>query len=115
MGNGVSGFPRHFLPLLFFLFIALGAAAQNTPVTGRVLTKDDNKPLSGVSVQVKNRAGGTTTNALGLFTIGASPGDTLVFSYVSFQTEELRVTTAEAGDILMIPEVGSLQDVVVVG
>ncbi len=51
-------------------------------VTGKV-TGEADKPLSGVSVQVKGTNKGTTTNAQGAYSINVSDNDVLVFTIPS--------------------------------
>ena len=59
-------------------------------ITGRVVDPAGN-PVSGVTVEVKGKKTGTSTNENGVFTIEASKGDVLVFSSVGFETQEITV------------------------
>ncbi|MBC7902444.1 MAG: SusC/RagA family TonB-linked outer membrane protein [Gemmatimonadaceae bacterium] len=59
-------------------------------VTGKV-TDNNGKPVSGVNVTVKGTTRGTYTNAAGVFAINADKGNTLVFSFVGFQTREVQL------------------------
>ncbi|WP_131539926.1 SusC/RagA family TonB-linked outer membrane protein [Pedobacter nototheniae] len=78
--------------LLFLLSIAWSSYAQERVITGTVSSKDDKQPLPGVSVKIKNKPGGTATNADGKFSISVSTNDQLIFSYVSYQSKEITVT-----------------------
>src|SRR5690606_6679788 len=85
-------------------------------VTGKV--KDDNgQPLSGVTVVEKGATNGTTTDAGGSFSISVSSADAvLVFSYVGFKNVEVAVSnTAALQNIVLMPDVSSLSDIVVIG
>ena len=75
---------------LTFLLMVLSISlyAQQT-VTGKVVVGDS--ALSGVSVTVKNAAIGTTTDASGSYSIKVPAAATLVFSYVGFAEQEIRV------------------------
>ena len=60
------------------------------PITGRIInTKGE--PVPGVSIVVKNKPGGTSTNANGVFTINADEGDVLVVSIIGFKTQEITI------------------------
>ena len=59
-------------------------------VSGNV--SDDSGPLPGVSVIVKGTTTGTTTDFDGNYSVKASNGDILVFSYVGYDTQEKTVS-----------------------
>tara|TARA_R110002096_G_scaffold132274_1_gene282499 strand:+ start:107 stop:2980 length:2874 start_codon:yes stop_codon:yes gene_type:complete len=59
-------------------------------VSGTV--SDETGPLPGVSVIVKGTTTGTTTDFDGNYLINASTGDILVFSYVGYDTQEVKVS-----------------------
>ncbi|MEP6727518.1 MAG: TonB-dependent receptor [Bacteroidota bacterium] len=83
------------------------------PVTGRVID-DNNNPLSGVTVQVKNSNVTTTTDANGNFSITVpDKKSVLVFTYVGFEKLEL----VNSNNLVVHLKVtnGSLGEVVVVG
>ena len=65
-------------------------AIEPVPITGRI-TNAKGEPLSGVSILVKNKGGGTSTKANGVFTINADEGDVLVVSNIGFKTQEITV------------------------
>ncbi|MEP7228783.1 MAG: carboxypeptidase-like regulatory domain-containing protein [Ginsengibacter sp.] len=61
-------------------------------VIGTVITKGDNSFLPGVNVAEKGTKNGTTTNAVGTFSITVTdPNATLVFSFIGFQTHEFQL------------------------
>jgi TonB-linked SusC/RagA family outer membrane protein len=100
--------------LSFFLF-AVTAWSQTKKISGHVLSSEDNKPLSGVSVSVKGKSAGTTTNANGEFILDASPTDVLVFSYTGYTSKEMSVGNSESLDLVMNVDAAKLGEVVVVG
>ena len=73
----------NFLFLLFTL-VSLTLSAQ---ISGSV-QDGDGDPLPGASVVIKGTTTGSTTDFDGNFTINASSGDILVYSYIGFQTLE---------------------------
>lgn len=77
--------------------------------------KDVNGVLAGVSVLVKHTARGTLTNASGNFTIQAASGDTLVSTHSGFTPVETVVDQRSSYDIIMVAEVQSMENVVVIG
>jgi TonB-linked SusC/RagA family outer membrane protein len=109
-------FAKAGLTFSFILLFILQVAAQGIRVTGQVL--DENAaPLAGVSVSVKGSNTGTTTDTEGNFTISV-PGSTsvLVFSYVGYTLQEVRVGTQTNMTIaLMSSAATSLSEVVVIG
>ncbi len=80
------------------------------------ITDDKGAPLSGVTVLVKGSNKGTKTDANGFFTISVPEGQTvLVISSVGFQTQEIDVSEKTTANIALVPVLGQLTDVVVVG
>ena len=80
---------NYLILLVFFLGAANFIEAQE--VTGTVLD-DTSQPLPGVSIIIKGTSTGTTSDFDGNFSISASDGDVLVFSYVGFDTQEVTVS-----------------------
>ena len=99
--------------VLFVGVLQNNAQAQNL-VTGTV-TDSSGKPLSGVSVQVKNTPKGTTTNEQGTYSINALSTDVLVFSYVGYTPQELPVGNKQTVDISLSSSSVQLAEVVVIG
>jgi ferric enterobactin receptor len=76
----------------FCLSFLLWHVAQAQKVSGTVVSSDDNSPLLGVTVTNKTTGSGSTqTNAVGYFTINATKGQVLVFTYVGFSRQEITV------------------------
>lgn len=96
--------------LLFPFFVF----AQKKTVSGTVKDKNGT-PLPGVTVMVKNEKTGTSTNTDGRFTIATSPGATLVFTFIGFEKVETVIDNRTEYAIRMNEQVGTLNDVVVVG
>lgn len=104
-----------FLFFLTFLFSSY-LHAQTRSVTGRVISGTDNKPLTGVSVQVKGTTVGTTTDADGNYSINAASDATVTFGYVGFAQQEITVGTQSAINVTMtMGGNNNLNEVVVIG
>lgn len=89
--------------------------AQNKTVTGVVTSGTDNEPLIGVSVQVKEAGTGSITDIDGRYSVTAQQGQTLVFSYIGFVTQEIKVGTSGTVNVVLAEDNGMLEEVVVVG
>ena len=88
---------------------------KKVKVAGRVL--DENKqPVVGVSVLVRGTTNGTLAGAEGKFSIEAHEGDVLMFSYVGLQPQSVIVPKngAKEMDVMLLPDVRSLDEVTVV-
>lgn len=97
----------------FLLLFAATAMAQNT-ITGNV-TSDEGEDLVGVTVLIKNGTTGTSTDENGAYSIKASSGDVLVFSYIGYSTQEVPVGDQTEINVIMGVDPRTLQEVVVVG
>ncbi len=84
-------------------------------ISGKV--KDETgEPIPGANVVVKNTTIGTITDANGEFSLQI-PDDatTLVFSYVGMNEEEVEIGNRTFIEISMIPDIQSLEEIVVIG
>ncbi len=81
------------------------------------ITDDNGQALVGVTVRVKGTNIGTITDANGAFTLDIpnADTDTLVFSYVGYQTKEVFVGGRTSLKVIMYPSAHTLNDLVVVG
>ena len=103
---------KNFLFLGIFMLCSFGYG-QN--ITGTVSDVND-LPLPGVSVVVKNTTTGVTSDFDGNFTIsGVQTGETLVFSYMGFISQEIVVKDFNPLKVVMQEDLQSLDEVVVVG
>ncbi len=103
------------LSLIFFSLCLSETHAQNGNVSG--LVKDNlGMPLPGVTVILEGTKTGATTNFDGNFTVKASPGDVLVFSYIGFKTVKKTIaSTSGVLSIVLQEDTEQLDEVVVVG
>src|SRR5690554_3000754 len=100
------------LHFLFVLCFAHSSFAQNIKITGTVKSSEDNTPLLGASVLVKGTSVGTMTDFDGNYEIEAPLNSILVFSYIGYQTKEIKATSAGPLDITL--EAGDLLDEVII-
>jgi len=108
---------KNIISHLFLLNILLlcNSLFAQTVVTGVVTSSDDQQPLIGVTVVVKGKTQGTQTDAEGRFTLNASSTDILIFTYLSFVSQEIKVGQQTNLKVTMAPDVANLNEVVVVG
>ena len=88
---------------------------QDRNVTGTVTSATNGEALIGVSVQVKETGNGTITDLDGRYSIKATEGQTLVFSYVGFKSQEIKVGRQPAINVTLAEDAELLDEVVVVG
>ena len=79
------------LILLLFLLAPLSLSAQTQVITGTVTEAATGEPLPGVTVVSKVTTIGAVTDFDGSYSIEIVPGATLVFSFVGFSPQEVRV------------------------
>ena len=103
------------LMCLLFTTTALQAnTAQTNPVTGTVISQSDEEPMIGVSVRVKGTSTGTITDINGNYSIDASNGQTLVFTYMGYITTEV-VVNKRTVNVSLREDAKLLDEIVVVG
>lgn len=102
-----------FIMIFLFLFSMQSLFAQEKTVTGTV-TDDLGVPLPGANIIVKNTSNGTQSDFDGNYSITASVGQVLEFSYVGFQNQEVAVGTSNTINIQMV-QGSQLEEVVITG
>lgn len=106
---------RHVL-IIGLLLTGITGWAQQAKVTGRVTSLDDGTGLPGVSILEKGTSNGTVTDAGGNYSINVSSGDaTLIFSFVGYASQEAIVARRSTIDVVLVPDVTALSEIVVVG
>ena len=74
--------------------------AQQARIEGKV-TDMNNEPLPGATVLVKGTSRGSVSDIDGIYSIEASEGETLVFSFVGFDSKELVVGSLTTIDVTL--------------
>ena len=88
-------------------------AVQKT-IQGKIVD-DQGVPLPGVSVVIKGTTNGTITNLDGMYSLNVAEGDTIVYSFIGFKSQQIVVGKKSTYDIVLAPDVEKLDEVVVVG
>lgn len=99
--------------VLLCLFFATNIYAQNREIRGMV-TGDDNEPLAGATITIKNRQGGIIVDIDGKFTIKAKTGEILVVSFLGMKKQEVKIDNKDFYAIKLLPETNEFDEVTVV-
>lgn len=112
--NKVTAFTKGLMILaLVVLWQSSGFAQQ---VSGVVTDNSNNETLPGVNILVKGTSIGTATNSLGEYSLNVpSLNDTLIFSFIGFQTLEVPINGEREINVSMIPQSLLGDELVVVG
>jgi len=91
------------------------AASASVVVTGRI-TDEEGAGLPGVNIIEKGTSNGSVTDATGNYRVEvAGENSVLIFSFIGYISQEIRVGSQATINVTLQPDVTSLQEVVVVG
>jgi TonB-dependent starch-binding outer membrane protein SusC len=91
-------------------------SAQTLKVTGTVTDASNKEALVGVNIIVEGTTIGTTTDTNGNYTINVPNGNViLIFSYIGYPTEKIPVNDQKIINLSMIPDIKSLDEIIVIG
>jgi len=91
-------------------------AYSTEKVGGVVLSSEDMEPLPGASIMVKGSDSGMVADMEGRFTIVADQQTqtTVIASYVGMETEEYQLAGGTENQVVMQPDIATLNEVVVI-
>jgi TonB-linked SusC/RagA family outer membrane protein len=98
---------------LLLAFVVQLTFAQEKTISGTV-SDNSGLPLPGVNIIVKGTSNGTQSDFDGNYTVNANVGQSLVFSYVGFNSVERTVTAATSNISLQLTEDAAVLEEVVV-
>jgi iron complex outermembrane receptor protein len=81
---------KYVLQLMVMFLFSFSFFAQEVEIKG-IITDQDNQPLPGVTVVVEGTSRGATTDFDGNYTIKVEKGETLLFSYVGFDSQKIKI------------------------
>lgn len=85
-------------------------------VTGRVTDSNSKEALPGVNITLKGTSSGSTTDSQGLFEISVpSLNDTLIFSYIGYEPQQVAIDGRTEIILELSPQVYMSEELVVVG
>jgi TonB-linked SusC/RagA family outer membrane protein len=100
--------------LSFGVLAAPEILAQTTLLKG-VVVDNEGVPLPGVSIFLKNSRNGGSTSIDGKYVLsGVTPKDTVIFSYLGFDTQTFPVGNKQVIDVVMLESSNELEEVTVV-
>jgi TonB-dependent starch-binding outer membrane protein SusC len=101
--------------VLLICCFANNAFAQESVISGQVISTVDNAGIPGASVLVKGSSQGTVTDINGKFTIKADKNATLVVSFIGFLSQSIPLNGKTLLTISLEEDTKALDEVVVVG
>ena len=104
----------YLLSFLLVAFLSTTTYAQEKVVKGKIVD-ESGFPVPGASLVIKGTNKGSTTDMDGNYSISATPGDVIVFTYLGYKTVEEKVTEATNYNVSLVPTQAQLEEVVVVG
>ncbi|PQJ31000.1 SusC/RagA family TonB-linked outer membrane protein [Nonlabens arenilitoris] len=103
----------HKMLLGIFLLAAQLTFAQSNQISGTV-SDESGEPLLGVSVLIKGSTTGTQTDINGKYSLVASSGNVIVFSYLGLKDQEVTVAEETTINVTLVEDAESLGQVVIV-
>lgn len=88
--------------------------AQNMQISGQVVD-EDNEPIPGATVLLKGTATGAATDLDGFYQLSVPANAVIVFSFIGYQQQEVQVGNRSEINIRLVSDMGSLEEVVVIG
>ncbi|MEX2371051.1 MAG: TonB-dependent receptor [Bacteroidales bacterium] len=105
---------KRIFPMAVYFLLSISAYSQVREITGTV-RDEDNLSMIGVTITVEGTTRGAVTDLDGNFVIEASSEDELHFSYVGYQDRIVPVRNRTEMNVVLIENVTSLDEVVVIG
>ncbi len=93
--------------------LSFGLRAQSVKISGKVTSSEDGSGLPGVSISIKGKKVGTNSDANGNYSISASKGDVLSFSFVGTKTHTETVNGKTTINVVLESDNSELNEVVV--
>ena len=90
------------------------AQTSGNKISGTVTSDVDDEPLIGVTIKIKGTTQGTVTDVNGGYSIIAKTGETLVFTYIGYISQEMTVNSARI-NVSLKEDIQALDELVVVG
>ena len=100
------------------LFSTLGSTNLNavaaSKLTGTV-TDENGAGMPGVTIAKKGTSSGANSDVNGKYSIDVNPGDVLVFSFVGYKSQEVKIANQSVLNIQLAVDAKSLEEIVVTG
>jgi TonB-linked SusC/RagA family outer membrane protein len=107
---------KKFYTLTILLICLINSYGQEFAISGKVIDANSGEPLPGVNIRIEGTTRGVVTNPSGEYSIRVSdPEAILIFSYLTYLEEKVKVGSQRAIDISMVPDIHDLEEVIVIG
>src|SRR5690554_2412887 len=97
--------------ILQLVFLPAFAFPQQQPITGTVTNASG--ALPGVSITIKGTTTGTLTGENGYYSLRATQGDMLVFSFIGYKTVEIPVNDQLIIDVVLEQDATLLDEIII--
>lgn len=104
---------KKFLFTMSLVCLSVFTFAQSMEISGKVTSADDGIGLPGVSVSVQGTTKGTTTDVDGNYSIEATKGATLVYSFVGMVSQSITVGNQSVINVSLQSDANQLSEIVV--
>jgi Ca-activated chloride channel homolog len=102
--------------LTVLFFSAFSTAPTQSHLISGTVSDETGIPMAGVSVIEKGSSNGTVTDLNGAFQIQVNDeAKYLVFSFIGYETEEVKIARSNRINVQMIPSQAELEEIVVTG
>ncbi|CDF78268.1 TonB-dependent receptor [Formosa agariphila KMM 3901] len=98
---------------LFLAFVVQFAFAQEKTISGTI-SDASGLPLPGVNIIIVGTSTGSQSNFDGNYSLKASPGDVLTYSFMGYKTQSVTVGTSNTIDLTLAEDLAELDEVIVV-
>ncbi len=102
------------MPLFYTLGSTNLSAVAATKLTGTV-TDENGAGMPGVTIAKKGTSSGANSDVNGKYSIDVNPGDVLVFSFVGYKSQEVKIANQSVLNIQLAVDAKSLEEIVVTG
>ncbi|MFI1771921.1 SusC/RagA family TonB-linked outer membrane protein [Thalassobellus citreus] len=103
---------NYYCVLVFMLFSTMATLAQEKTISG-VVSDKNGLSLPGTTVIVKGTSNGVSTDFDGNYTIKANTGAVLVFSFVGYETQEVKIGSLNTINVVLQEDTQALEEVVI--
>ena len=100
------------------LFYTLGSTNLNSVVASKLtgtVTDENGVGMPGVTIAKKGTSSGANSDVNGKYSIDVNPGDVLVYSFVGYKSQEVKITNQSVLNIQLAVDAKSLEEIVVTG
>lgn len=100
------------LSLTMLIGVCFGASAQEHQISGKVVG-EDNSPLPGITIQVKDASTGTATDATGKYELSVPNNATLIFRGVGYTEQQIAIGKRSVVNVAMHADTKQLNELIV--